>query len=226
MTLCQRARSAAQVDGRPHHTLVALHHAVGAGQEFVPPEDGDLVGLRHFAGGAFVVTEQDDAFEMGDVLVLEHGRVVVAEEAAHREQRPGARPGEHVGGFGPFEAGVEGHEGRAGADEAERGDNPLRHVGGPHGHAVAGVDARRHGRAGDPQGVAFELGEGEPDLAVDHGLGVPEAGRGVGHQARDRSPAPVAAGVLGCARPGTGCARRGAGRAGLSRPRPLRSPWI
>ena len=78
------------VDGGADDAVLALHDAVRAGEEFAPPEDGDLVGVRHLARGALVVTEQDDALQMGNVLVLEHGGVVDAEEAAHGEQRTGA----------------------------------------------------------------------------------------------------------------------------------------
>ena len=84
---------------------------------------------------------------------------------------------------------------------------------------VAGVDARRHGRAGHPEGVVLELGEGQPDVAVDDGLGVSETDRGVGHQARDRSPSEVAPGILGQVSPG-------AGRDGSPRSRPLGPMWI
>ena len=45
------------VDGGADDTLVALHDPVGTGEEFAPPEDGDLVGVRHLARGALVVTE-------------------------------------------------------------------------------------------------------------------------------------------------------------------------
>ena len=166
----------------------------------------------HLARGALVVAQQHDALEVGDVLLLEHGRVVDAEEAAHREQGTGARPGEHVGGLGALEAGVERHQGGARSDQTQRGDDPLGHVGGPHRHPVAGVDAGRHGGAGHPQGVAFELGEAQPDVAVGHGFGVPEPGGGVGHQAGDRAPAQVAAGILGFGRSTGRVASRTAGR--------------
>ena len=120
----------------------------------MPAEDGDLVALGHLAGGALVVTEQDDAFEVGHVLVVEHGGIVDAEKAAHREQGTGARPVEHIGGLGALEAGVERHQGRARAHQPQGGHDPFGHVGGPDGHAVAGVDARRHGRPGHLQRVA------------------------------------------------------------------------
>ena len=82
----------------------------------------------------------------------------------------------------PLEAGVERHEHAAGRLDAERGDDPLPDVRGPHGDAVAGLDSRGRERARRLQHVVGELSEGAPHAGVhvDDGVGLrPPLGRGL-----------------------------------------------
>ena len=88
------------------------------------------------------------------VLPRQHGRVVDAQEPAHREEGRRARVAEDVSRLAALEARVQRHQHRAGPQRAQRGEHPLGAVGRPDGHAVARPDTGRHEAAG----VAVDLG--------------------------------------------------------------------
>jgi hypothetical protein len=80
---------------------------------------------------------------------------------------------------------------------AQRGDRPLAHVGRPHGHPVAGLDAGGHEGPGGLVHRAGDLGEAQADLVVDEALEVAEAGRSPVDDRGDRQGSVVAhAGIL------------------------------
>ena len=137
-TARQAAITSCGVGPAAHQGPLPLDHALGTGQEFVPAEDGDLVGPGRLGEGALVVvTEEDDPLEGGDVLLLEHRRVVDPEEAPDAEEGPGPRALQHVGRLGTLEAGVQRDEDGPRPEEPERGEDPLGHVRGPDRHPVA-----------------------------------------------------------------------------------------
>ena len=79
----------------------------------------------------------------GVPAVLEHGDVVRAEEVGHGDEDAGAAAGEDDGGLGPLEARVDGHQDRAGGEQAEGRHRPFGAVAAPDGHPVARLDPRR-----------------------------------------------------------------------------------
>ena len=132
--------------------------------------------------------------------LVEHRRVVGAEEPSDGEEDPGPRLPQDVGRLVSLEPGVEGHQQRAGTDGAQGGDHPLGAVGRPDRHPVAPLDPVGHDGAGGGGHLVGQLVEGQPDgrpagtVAVDHGLGLAEAGGGVLHQAGDGPPLQIPAG--------------------------------
>ena len=175
------------------------------GQERLPPDRPGAGRGRRF--GSLSVRAQDDhQVEVGQCLaaddgLVEQGRVIGAEEPLHGQEDPGSRRPQDVRRLGSLVAGVQRHEHRAGADRAQGRDDPLRAVRRPDGDAVAGVDAVGHHRPGGRRHLLGQSVEGPArrraarSVAIDHGLGVAEAGRGVLDQAGEGPPLEVASGI-------------------------------
>ena len=128
-----------------------------------------------------------------DAGAREQRRVVGVEEPAHREQHAGAAAREDVRRLGAPEPRVDRDEHAARGRHAERGDDPLERVRRPHRDPVAALDARREERARGVVDHRRERGEVDAPGAVDHGLGVAEAVRGVPDHRGDRRPRDLAA---------------------------------
>ena len=83
-----------------------------------------------------------DAASSGSVRVQQLD-VVDPEEAVDGEQHASAALPQHVRGFVAFEPRVDRYQPRAGAEDAERGDDELEAVRGPDRNAVAGLRCQR-----------------------------------------------------------------------------------
>ena len=140
--------------------------------------------------------EEDDPPEVTDVLADEEGGVIDAQEAPHGDEQGRARRAEDVRGLRTFEASVEWHQHRSGAERAERGEHPFGAVRRPHGHPVAGVDPGGDEAAGVAVDLGGQLGEGQPHVSFDERLERGVSDRGVLDQARHRAPEQVRSWVL------------------------------
>ena len=90
---------------------------------------GERLGVRA-SRHPTACTMRHDAASVG-VGLREQLDVVDAEEAVDGEQQAGAALPQHVRGFVALEAGVDRYQPRAGAEDAERGDDELERCSGP-----------------------------------------------------------------------------------------------
>jgi hypothetical protein len=122
--------------------------------------------------------------------------IVDTEEAAHGEQRRGSRGAQDVGRLAALEARVHRDEDGPGAQGAQRGQHPLGTIGGPDGDPVGAIDAGRDETAGVEVHRFGQLGVGEADVPVDHGLVAGMAKRALRDQIRDGPPGQIGPGIL------------------------------
>ena len=153
-------------------------HLAGAGEE---------VGERRGALGG-VALQHDDLLERvgHGPRLAQHRHVVGVEEPVDRAQEARAAPAEDERRLRSLEAGVQRHQHAAGAQRAERGDHPLADVGCPHADPIAGLEPRGDERAGGFLDASRELGERQPQVAVDQTVEVGEARRARPHEPRNR----------------------------------------
>ena len=110
------------------------------------------------------LAQDDDAFEVGQVLAPQRLDVVHAEELPHGAQDAGAALAQHVAGLRPLQARVQRDEHAAGGLQTDGRDDPLGDVGRPDADPVSRLDARGAEGAGGSQPRVRQLGEGEPEV--------------------------------------------------------------
>ena len=129
----------------------------------------------------FLALQQHDLLQRRQGVLAQRRGVVHPQEITDRKQQAGAAGAQYVGGLGPFQAGIEGHQHRADALGAGGGDNPLVDIGRPDGNPVALVDAGRHERLRGPHPGLVELRVIELHRAIADGRSLSVAGRGLRH---------------------------------------------
>ena len=101
-----------------------------------------------------VAAEHDGVLEVRQVVALEHGDVVVAEEAVDGHEDAGPALGEDVRRLGALVPGVDRHHDAAGRLQPEQGDDPLLDVGRPDRHAVTAARSRPRRTPARPRSAA------------------------------------------------------------------------
>jgi hypothetical protein len=115
----------------------------------------------------------------------QHAERVLAEEVGDDDQRAGAALLQHVRGLRTLEARVDRHEHAPGPVHAQGGEHPAGAVGRPDRDPVAGPDAEGQHGPHARQHLLLELGEGQPEVAVDERFTVAVQSCGPAHRVRD-----------------------------------------
>ncbi len=120
----------------------------GAGEEALP--------IGGTPGGA--PSRHDNRIEVGQLHPrgVEHGEVVVTQEAGDGHQDAGPAPQQQIGRLGTLEPGVDGNQHPARGEDPERGNDPLDAVGRPDRHPFT-----RHQAGGGQSGGEVAAGLAE-----------------------------------------------------------------
>ena len=190
--------------GRPGGARREQHVAHVVAADCTDPAVDDVVVDRVAGGlelaqrlvGRGAVVEAHDRQQLGK-LAPQSGqgrRVVDAEELTDGERDPCTAAGEDVAHLLALEARVHRHDRAAGAEDAERGDQPLVPVGRPHRGALTRLETGGDQTSRDPSGVGDQLGERDATTAIDDRVRVTEARRRVEGHRGDRRPEEVSSG--------------------------------
>ncbi len=175
------------VGGHLHGAAVGLHDPLRRSGGPRRKEDVRHVVIGNFHSSGGLPTEgadvRHDGFEIRKCFVLQHARVVDAEEVGDGDEPAHPRPAQDARRLSPLETRVDRDERGARLPQTERRDYPVGTVGSPDRHAIARIDA-----GAEAPGCLVQLRVGELRVTVDDRHALAEPVNGAAEERRDGHP--------------------------------------